>query len=157
MPAKASAGQRSRSNCPCARHHADSMANHPLRPIARTGLPQQHRLPESERARAQGRGVAVSVRLCQDIRCNSTFETIPRAREGRPYMVVLKGCTASGIGVKSKRRIAQRCCELGFRGVAFRFAPENGAPKATTALPPMRDRRYFLNPDGLNFLKPITL
>jgi hypothetical protein len=44
-----------------------------------------------------------------------------------------------------------------FKGGAFRFAPENGPPKATTALPPMRDRRYFLNPDGLNFLKPITL
>ena len=41
--------------------------------------------------------------------------------------------------------------------VAFTFAPENGAPKVTTSLPRMRDRRYFSNPDGFNFLKPITL
>jgi hypothetical protein len=44
-----------------------------------------------------------------------------------------------------------------FKGGAFTFVPENGAPKVTTALPPMRDRRYFSNPDGFNFLKPITL
>jgi hypothetical protein len=31
------------------------------------------------------------------------------------------------------------------------------APKVTTALPPMRDRRDFSNPGGFNFLKPTTL
>jgi hypothetical protein len=35
-------------------------------------------------------------------------------------------------------------------------APKTGA-KSKTALPPMQDRRYFSNPDGFNFLKPITL
>jgi hypothetical protein len=44
-----------------------------------------------------------------------------------------------------------------FQRGAFTFAPENGAPKVTMALPPMWDRRYFSNPDGFNFLKPITL
>ena len=41
------------------------------------------------------------------------------------------------------------------RGRVSRLRPENGAPKATTALPPTPNRRYFSNPDGLNFLKPI--
>ena len=43
------------------------------------------------------------------------------------------------------------------RGVHSRLRPKTGAPKVTTALPPTRDRRYFSNPDGFNFLKPITL
>jgi len=37
------------------------------------------------------------------------------------------------------------------RGGAFTFVPENWARKVTAALPPMRDRRYFSNPDGFNF------
>jgi hypothetical protein len=44
-----------------------------------------------------------------------------------------------------------------FKGGCVHVCARKRAPKVTTALPPMRDRRYFSNPDGFNFLKPITL
>ena len=39
-----------RSNCPCARHHADSRVNRLLRPVERTELPKQHLSLEFEQA-----------------------------------------------------------------------------------------------------------
>ncbi|HEX4202387.1 MAG TPA: hypothetical protein VHY59_12770, partial [Chthoniobacterales bacterium] len=44
-----------------------------------------------------------------------------------------------------------------FKGGCVHICARKRAPKVATALPPMWDRRYFSNPDGFNFLKPITL
>jgi hypothetical protein len=44
-----------------------------------------------------------------------------------------------------------------FRGGCVLVCARKRAPKVTTALPPTRGRRYFSNPDGFNFLNPITL
>jgi hypothetical protein len=44
-----------------------------------------------------------------------------------------------------------------FKGGAFTFAPENGAPKVTTALPPMRGPAILFKSRQVQFLETITL
>jgi len=63
------------------------------------------------------------------------------------------GCRDSPLRCSGQRDRDARARGRFQRGGAFTFAPENGGAKVTTALPPMRDRRYFFKSRRVQFLE----